>query len=378
MKLSILSALVIAGTFAIPGLVFNNKSSTTLNTLDVAKLFAAGEKPTDECHTAFQAILDAKPKRGDYLNGVLDHLHMELYRANKIQSGDIEMIFCRLGKVLGVSPDLTSLPQTYEKTDPRGSTVKVVVETPTEDWAIAAGYEAKASISNDGTQFMALWWAGSQDASKGYVIQGSNPMQTDTTKRLRYAQWDKTTENQSMKVLATSFATSFLGSVTGAADSKTGGDNAHFARLNYNTTSKAVTAQAVEIRGGRKATTAFKCVRTYFTGTLGGTIDGWRPAKGTEETVDETSKGSDSAGTGSGCTEENSSTATNCGLDSELALVDSKTTADKSGTIDVTKKLDATTFDYSCNDVNTGSATGKPFAGNTVSFTMSPSTIFPR
>ena len=330
-------------------------------------LFAA-DKPTDDCMTAMDAVVSGAPKKGDYTDAVLDHLHDELYRANKIETSDTEMIFCRLTKVLGVVPDLSTLtttPVVTTKVDPRGTTIAVSISTPTEAWATAAGYTAKATITSDGTQFLALWWTGTGDATKGYVIQGSDPMQADSTKRLRYATWDKTTADQTVKVYAAQFATSFLGSVSGAADSKTGGDNAHFARVNFNSTTKVVKAQSIELRQGRSATTAFKCVRTYFTGTIGGSIDGYRPAQGTEEAVTETATGGASAIGG-------------LGMDGEIKITDAKTTADHSGTASPGTALATGTFDWSCNDLNGAGGTGKAFASNAVTFTTDPTTLFPK
>lgn len=318
---------------------------------------AAPEKPTDECHTAFDAVIAAAPKRDDYVNHVLGHLHMELYRFNKIETADIEMIFCRLSKIMGVDPDLNNLPQTITKTDPRGSAMVVTITKPEETWAVAAGYVAKATMSSDATTFMTLWWAGSQDASKGYVIQGANPMASDSMKRLRYAQWDRTGTTQTVKVYATQFGTSFLGAVAGAADSKSGGDNAHYGRVSFDTTTSTITAQSIEIRAGRDDATAFKCVRTNFDGIIGGTINGYRPAQGTEEATTGTNKN----GTG---------------MDGETGIVDAKTTADHSGTASPGSAM-TSTFDWSCNDVSSAGTTGHPFATNAVSFTADPSTIFP-
>jgi len=390
MKKVLIATGLLGGSLVVPGLVMKSDLSSAKSpvaSVELAKLFAdegapggmpAGGKPKDQCHDAFDAAIAAQPKRDDYANHVLGHLHMELFRANKLESADIEMIFCRLSKVMGMDPDLNALPQTVTKSDPRGNTITATIEVPTESWATASGYQAKATIKNNDTQFMALWWAGKGDTSKGYVIQGSNPMQLDSTKRLRYAMWDRTSENQTVKVFATQFATGFLGSVGGASDSKSGGDNAHFGRVSYNTSSKAISAQSIEIRAGRSETSAFKCVRTYFTGTLGGSVSGFRPAKGLEEVVTETSTGGVSAGTAQpGCASETQGSQ-NCGLDGESNIVDSKTTADHSGTPTLGSDLASGSFDWSCNDVNGASATGKPFTGNAVSFTTSPSAVFPK
>jgi hypothetical protein len=393
MKKFLIATGLLGSSLVVPGLVMKSDLSSaksSIASVELAKLFAdegvpggmpSGSKPKDQCHDAFDAAIAAQPKREDYQNAVLGHLHMELFRANKLEAADVEMIFCRLSKIMGVDPDLSALPQTVTKSDPRGNTITATIEVPTESWATAAGYQAKATIKNNDTQFMALWWAGKGDSSKGYVIQGSNPMQLDSTKRLRYAMWDRTTENQSIKVYAAQFGTSFLTTPAAASDARSGGDNAHFGHVTFNTSSKAITAQSIEIRAGRDSSTSsgFKCVRTYFTGTLGGTVTGYRPAKGIEEVTSETSTGGVSSLTAdSSCAETNpSKTSAHCGLDGSKDIVDAKTTSDAVSPVGGSQ-LPSGTFDWSCNDVNGAGATGKPFTGNAVSFTTSPSAVFPK
>jgi hypothetical protein len=368
MKKGFLLAGLVTGVIVAPGIILSKKHNSNNQKANVALAFAeayaAETKPTDECLTAFQSALDGAPKNTDWTNQVLLHLHEELYRFNSVQTADIEMVFCRLSKVMGVTPDLTNLPQTVTKTDPRGGTFSVTVSAPTETWATTAGYIAKAEMKSDDVTFMTLWWSGSDSSSKGYLIQGANPMQKDGNKRLRYAQWDRTGTIQSMKMMGAQFSTGFLTTAAGSTESKTGGDQAIFGRMTYDTSSKAVTSQQVEIRDDKKSPGTFKCVRTYFTGVLGGSIDGYRPAQGTPEAVSETSTGGVSAGGG-------------LGMDGEKGLADLPTTADH-GTASPGSTLASGTFDYSCADMNGAGATGKPFAGNTVSFTADSTTIFPK
>ena len=392
MNKGIILAGLVGTSFTIPGLVMK-KSAPVANkpvqsAISLAEAFAgtdAGGKPTDACHDAFDAVMKDQPKRGVYTHSILDHLHMELYRANKIETADVEMIFCRLINVMGIDPDTSTLTEAgtdISKTDPRGNTITATVSKPSESWATTAGYTAKVAIKSGDTVFMTMWWAGSGDSSKGYLIQGSNPMQTDTMKRLRYAMWDKTTADQTVKIFATQFATTFLGTTTAPTNAKgPAGDNAHFARVSFNTGTSKVTAQSVEIRPGRATaeSSTFKCVRTYFTGTIGGSIDGYRPAKGVEEVVTETSKGGSPTTDGTqaaGCNDGTAGTA-NCGLDGETVITDATTTADHSGTASAGSNLASGTFDWSCSNLNGAGGTGKPFASNTVDFTTAPSTVFP-
>ena len=329
-----------------------SRGSSDKVALGFAEAFAA-EAPKDECTTRMQGVFEGEPARGTYQSGILDHLHGQLYRFNKLETADIEMIFCRLAKVMGVNPDLNNLPQTIEKTDPRGATISVTVSAPTESFATAAGYVAKAEIKNDGTTFMTMWWAGSGDSSKGYLIQGANPMNPDGNKRLRYAQWDRTTSTQTMKIMATQFASSFLTATTS--------DRVHYGRVTYNTDTKAVSGQSVEIGAitpGGSSGGGFRCKRSWFDGTLGGTITGYRPQQGTPEAT----TGTNTDGTG---------------LDGKSGQTDATSTAETAGTNVNGADLPSGSFDYSCNSVATLGDATKPFASNTVDFTLAPSSVFP-
>lgn len=327
---------------------------------DLSFLFAeatAGDSASDSCRTAFQAVLDDAPAKDSYANHLLDHLHHELYRLNNVQPADIEMIFCRLINILEVDPDLTALPQTITKTDPIGGTIAVTVSAPEETFATTLGYTAKAELKYNDTTFMTLWWAGSEDSSKGYLIQGSNPMKSDGNKRLRYAQWDRTSDTQTVKFFGTQFATSYLTTPAAASTSATGGDHAHYGRLTYDTAAKTIDMQSVEIRGDKTNSSSFVCVRTYFNGTLGGTVSGYRPDGGNEEAV----SGTNTDGSG---------------MDGKTGVTDALTTAESEGTHSAGSTLTTGTFDKSCADVNGAGATGQAFAGNAVDFTLAPSEVF--
>ena len=315
----------------------------------------------DSCFAAFREKVAAAPAVGTYTHPILDHLHSELYRFNKLQTADVELIFCRLVNVMGFDPDLSNLPQTLTKTDPLGGTMVATVSAPTEAFATTKGYTAKAELKYNDTLFLTLWWTGSGSSSKGFLIQSKNPMQTDGNTRLRYVEWDLTTADQTVKILGTQFATAYLSSVSGSTNSVTGGDQAVYARLTFNSGTKAMTGQAVEIRKNRTVA-EFKCVRTYTTGTLGGTIAGYRPAQGTPEAVT-------SSLTGGGS-----------GMDGETGITDATTSADHSGTPSPGTAVASGTFDHSCSDINGAATVGasfSPFAGGTVDFTKAPVDIFP-
>lgn len=315
----------------------------------------------DKCMSTFNTVLAAQPDRNAYTNPMLGHVHEELYRFNKVQAADVEMIFCRMIN-MGVSPDVSTLPQTITKTDPRGSTITVNVTVPTETWATALGYTAKAQVSNDSTVFLTLWWAGSGTSSKGYVIQGDNPMNSDGNYRMRYIQWDLSSVDQSVNIMATQFATSFLANGATSATSKSGGDHAIYARLTYNTSTKAITGQHVEIRqdpslASTTTTSSLKCVKTYFKGTLGGTMTGFKPSAGNPPSMALTDTAVDSTG-----------------MDGRSDVTDAATTAASAGT--AATAIPTQIFDYSCNGLSNAGNSGNPFASNTVDMTLAPATVF--
>jgi hypothetical protein len=347
-----IASAVIAATFA-PQLKTTPKKKVKLS---FAQAFA--DSSSARCDNRVEDdVLKAKT-RESYGNPAIGHFHEQMYRFNKIETSDVEMMFCRLARVLGVDPDLTQLPVTVEKTDPRGHSISVAVTAPTESFATTLGYEAKAVVQHDGTPILTMYWSGSGDTSKGFIIQGANPMQRDGMKRLRYIQWDRSSSSQSVKILATKFVSSFLGSVSGSSQSKSAGDNIHFGRDTYNTSTNAISGQSVEIRKDRGGANSFNCLKTMFDGTLGGTISAYRPANGTPFSVTDSSKD----GTG---------------MDGRTGITDSETTPANSGTVVSSPATLPASFDYSCNDLNNAAHPSHPFDGGAVNFSATPSSIFP-
>ncbi len=318
----------------------------------------SGGSVNDACRDAFTSVIAAAPASGTYANNVLQHFHKELYRLNDIQPADIEMVFCRLINLMEVDPDLSALPITITKSDPSGTgTIVLDLTAPTETFAASLGYVAKAEVKFDDVVFMTLWWKGSGDSSAGYLIQGSNPMKADGNKRLRYVQWDRTVDTQTVKFFGTQFASSYLGSATAAAGSPTGGDHAVYGRLSYGTTDESVEMQTVEIRGGRVDSTAFRCVRTHSSGTIGGELTVYHP----DPTSEEATSGTGTDGTG---------------LSGSSGLVDSTSTANGAGTSLAGSTLATGSFDISCGSVNDASGVGRVFESNAVDFTLSPDDVF--
>jgi hypothetical protein len=377
MKKSILLAGLVLGVVAAPTVLLKKNSNVNLKpnmAVGFAEAFAA-DGGADSCRTAFEAVISAKPNNDEYTNKLLDHLHRELYRFNNIETADVEMIFCRMNS-MGITADsVSSVAQIATKTDPLGNTIVATVITPTESWATTAGYTAKLTVTSGGTQFLAMWWAGTDTSTKGYLIQGNNPQHDDGNTRLRYALWDRTGDSQVLKFLGAQYTTAagYLQTPVAATKSKSGGDHASYAKLTYNASTKAATGQQVEIRQGvpdkdqkditEGTTTTFACVKTYFAGTIGGTISGYRPAKGMLLATTDANKD----GTG---------------MDGDADVTDATTTADHSGTPSAGSIIAANTFAYTCNGVYTANASGSVFykSGSTtadVAYTTEPSTVFP-
>lgn len=320
--------------------------------------FAVGSLPAN-CDAIIQSAISAEPAVGTYANHVLDHIHGQFYRFNKMESADVEMVFCRLVNNLGMNPDLTKLPQSISR-NLNGHVTTLDVTVPTEAFATSLGYVAKADIKYDGTTFVKLWWAGKGESSKGYLIQDSNPYNSTGEKHLKYAQWDRSGAAQTIKIFSTAFNTSYLSSSNypnPVDPSKPGGDRAHFGRAVYNSVSKAVSVEALEIRQDRSNTNIFSCYKMQVAGTIAGTISAYRPAVGTPDSPADTNKDG-------------------MHMDGVTGIVDSVSTADGTGTIISSPAALPQAFDYSCSDLNNAGSSGV-FTGNHVNFNLTPAAVFP-
>ncbi len=263
-----------------------------------------------------------------------------------------------MAHVLSINPNLSALPVTIVKTDPLGHSLSITVSQPTEAFATTSGYTAKAVVANNDETFLTFWWSGSGSTSKGYLIQGANPMQTDGLIRLGYAQWDLTSNTaHNAQYLLTQFETSYLNTTSEPTHSATGGDEAVYANIAYDPTTSSITAQSINIRNPPpgQGQGALGCIKSYVTGTLGGTITAFMPTGGGAETTSSTY------------------TTTADALTSKV-LVDSTTTASNAGT---TYAGTAYTFSSSCSILAGKSATSSdPFYGNTVNYTLAPADVF--
>jgi hypothetical protein len=169
---------------------------------------------------------------------------------------------------------------------------------------------------------------------------------TGTTKNLVYVKWDRTTADQTVSVLGTRLTSTYLASVQG-------GDDAMYGKVAYNTSTKVTSLEMTHIgkrRGASSSDTTPGCFRMHTTGTKGGSV-----------VVSKTSDANTNTG------DLVSDTTSSATMDS-ASVTDSVSTAN--GTGNSTTTPTSFTLNYPCNTLNSASGTGKPFNGNTVSFTM--------
>lgn len=306
------------------------------------------------CSAIITDALNGEPSEANYADAILLHIHRQLFHFNRIETADVEFVFCHLIHSLGMSPNLESLPQ-HNSISRDGYTVTLDVTEPTENFAVSSGYKAKAVVSYNDSVFLTMWWTGNDTGSKGYLIQGDNPLVNDAKKRLKYLQWDRSSSQQSIKLFSTLFKTSFL---TETDTSYHLGDRAHYARANYNTETKVLSGHSVEIRQGF-VTNQLGCYRTMIDGTIGTVISAYRSNNGAPESL--------------------VSTVTDgSGMDGIANIEDSATANSlETGTRDLEPASLPAVFDMSCNDVYTASAAGKAFDGNTINYDADPASIFP-
>jgi hypothetical protein len=328
-----------------------NQEQKTEVQLNLSLAFAA----SGVCAAIVTDALNNEPTEANYADPILLHIHRQLFRFNRIETADVEMVFCHLIHSLKMSPDLASLPQ-HNSISRDGNTVTLDVTEPTEAFATTNAYQAKAVVSYNNNVFLTMWWSGNDQGSKGYLIQGDNPILEDGHKRLKYLQWDRSSSQQSIRVFSTKFKNTYLTETD--STSYYLGDRAHYARATYNTNTKILSGHSVEIRQGL-VTNQLGCYRTMIDGTIGTAISAYRSNNGAPESL-------------------TSSVTDGSGMDGIANMEDSTTaSALSSGTRDLEPASLPAAFDVSCNDVSTAANTGRAFDSNTINFDADPSTIFP-
>lgn len=175
----------------------------------------------------------------DYAHGALKYFNGTLCRFNNETAAEVENTLCHFRKSMGIKVDLNSLPLSSTKSF-GDKTVVVEIVAPSESWAVSAGYQAKGTVTVNGSQYMVLYWGGKESKTKGFMIEGhvSNGLGGN---RAGYLTWDLSDENaQYVKMYHANFPSgTYLGT---AAKSGTNyrGDAAIYGQLNFNKTTSAV------------------------------------------------------------------------------------------------------------------------------------------
>jgi hypothetical protein len=280
----------------------------------------------------------------EYAHGALGFFYFTLKMLNSGFAKIPKMPMCHFIKDMGMKPDLNALP--FDKTETfENMSVRLLVEAPSESWAISLGYAAKATVTINATMFMIMYWGGSQEDSKGFMIQAANGFNPSEKSPL-YLQWDRTAETQFVKVFATRYSSSYLGSTN---------DGAIYGKATYNKTTKELTSQVVM---AMKGASAVGCFKSLGSGTKDSTIKLALPSAFGQN------------GIASG---DAAYSATNDAGMSVISLVDSKTTQ----VGDQTLSTMTVSFDKSCDAIENADDPGALLAGGDVSASAEPSTIFP-
>ncbi|OFZ29502.1 MAG: hypothetical protein A2622_07175 [Bdellovibrionales bacterium RIFCSPHIGHO2_01_FULL_40_29] len=206
----------------------------------------------------------------DYRHGALNFFNGTLCRLNNETTAGVENVLCHFRKSLGVKVDLNSLPLTAQKVF-GPVTVHVTVTFPTENWALDQGYQAKGSVTVNGSLYMVLYWGGQNNRSKGFMIEGFVD-QGLAGSRAAYTQWDLTDPtNQVVKLFHADFSSSgrYLTNPLKSATSYRG-DAAIYGAVNFNAETSEVTTQVVLIEQQRNGSNEFGCFRMFAAGKKNG------------------------------------------------------------------------------------------------------------
>lgn len=311
----------------------------------------SGDKPPEDVDTKKS---ECRTEAATYPHGALSNFHNMLCTLNVHFPGMAEEFLYKLVVKMGMNPDTTALatdgtPTTLESktitdkdgnTKTVGGTVKKVVAPST----FVGTYDYQATISVDGVDFSTIYWSGSASASKGFLILGGKGLRSE--KHILYVKWDRTTTAQSVAVIGARMASTYLATpVT---------DEALYGKVTYNTSTKATTIQMVNIgqqRGASPSTSVFACWKMYASGTAGGAMVVGK----TNDALSSSTGHADTSTAQDGIVEMDDWEGT-----------DSVTTANGTGNGTAVQGF---AMDYSCNDLKTASATGRPFDGSAAKLT---------
>lgn len=327
----------------------------------------AEEKPVvgdPSCEVAIEALQSATPPA--YLHGALSHTWNMSNMLLKVFPSGPENALCHFNKSMGMNPDLNALPQTVEKIYGDYS-VKLVVEAPQAAWAVAAGYSAKGTVTIDSTTYMVLYWGGSQESSKGFMIEGPDGFDSsEQSKRATYVSWDRTSGSQSVKVFA------FKSSGNGlSADIAANGERLGIlhGEATYDTATNAFTADVLTMEVRPEASNVTKCYKLASSGTLG---DGGFNGGGMIRTAKEsaaialTSTAKDDTGMSGIYVQDSISTPNVC----------QSNPSESCRSLDSTELDALASFQYSCKDLNDSAGANGIFENSTVKFDTCPAVVF--
>lgn len=336
----------------------------------------AAESGDPICNAIMQDVFTKlSTEEQKYLHGALKYFFRELFHLNKIAPAHPKTVLCHFTRGMGLNPQ-KGVSETITKTFGEKSVVLTVTSPPTESFATSEGYDFKGEVkfgtSGSEATFMVLYWSGqgdtedeTKDNSFGFLIHGPGGVGQDgqTQKRMGYFQWSrKQGSDQFVRALEAQYTTSYLTSAAAPDGGKFGGDRATYGEVTFNKSTKSATIQVVKIENQRQGGTSgqFGCFKMFGTGTKDGTI---KVAK-TQDSL---------SGTGHAV----NFTALDSSQMDGVELTDSVSTPNGSGTQLSGTGLSFVAFDRSCNYLNTADDAGGPFLGDTVSFTASPTDIFP-
>ncbi len=324
---------------------------------------AFGAEGDDESETPEGKHEVCKETAESYEHGALKFFNGQLCLFNVLFPRIAEDFLEKLTERMGLNPDLSSLADDGTATDLESKTFLTKTITGTVQKVVspdsfAGTYDYVVIIKIDDENHMKMYWSGSGDASKGFLMRtGAGFRSVD---ELLYIRWDRTTADQSIEILATQIASGTY------VSNPARGDRAMFGRATYDTATKEVTVQMTEIgsrRGAQSTSTTPSCWYMYGSGTKDGNIVMNKSHDSCSATGhDLTTTAQDGA-----VSAASSSCASNGKMDS-ATLVDSVTTPN--GTGNFTSASNDVQLYYSCADLAGATASGKPFENLTVNFDM--------
>lgn len=363
-----------------------------------------GDSSCEEIMSTARAKCQAAWMTG-YTAGALKYFNGTLCYLNDEFAANIENVLCHFSKSMGLKPNLDALPVSITK-DFGSMSVTLDVVKPTEAFAVAEGYEAKATVSVSGINYMVLYWKGKGTESAGYLIEGARGL--SGSPRASYSRWDLTNADaQLFQLYQCEFQTTPLAT---ASD-----DRCIYGRALYNSSSKAISSQVIMIeqqRGELSNSGELGCFKMFSNGIKGGRMfvaktDSSLGSPGHDPSATATNYANldavaampDTSDTGNGVynlTASQLEAGTDISIQVDTSVEDSaEFDVDTNNAATATMSIDALygrtngtnylgtlrdsiAFDLSCNSINTASA--GVFAangGDYVDFTLAPDDALP-